>query len=84
MLFGCPLGDQACPVLREMVVQGAPGMDDPGEFSRVNQACLDLGGVGFLLAGQFLGCSLVGTSLLFVLHSVRVGVSEVPNAAALP
>ena len=22
MLFGCPLGDQACPVLREMVVQG--------------------------------------------------------------
>ena len=23
MLFGCPLGDQACPVLREMVVQGA-------------------------------------------------------------
>ncbi len=47
MLFGCPFGDQACPVLREMVVQGMAGMDDPGQLPRVNQAGFDLGGLGF-------------------------------------
>ncbi|HLN31774.1 MAG TPA: hypothetical protein VK395_28800 [Gemmataceae bacterium] len=57
-------------------------MDDPGEFPRVNQSGLDLGGLGFGAAGQLFRDAAVGASLHFMLDAIGIDVAVVPNAAA--
>jgi len=54
------------------------------QFLGIEHAGLDPGGFTLSGPGQLLGHTAIGATLLFVLHSVRVGVPEVPNAAALP